>query len=540
MFFRHALAFERVGQQRRHPGQRQYQRAEQGKAQRQRHWREDFALYALKRENRHERQNDDRLGKQDRVAKLDRCVLQGLHTPGGGVVCRMGIVRAERQPYHQGLDQHHGAINDDAEVHCAERNQVGRHAARVHQDESKQQRQWNHRSDNQRSTPVAQENNQDRHHQCCADAEIFDYRVYGVVDEFGALIDRMDTHTRRQLRVQRGNFLLQFSDNLGSVLSFDHLYHAFNHVVASVERNNAGTRLRADGYRADVTHQYGFTVLGRHHYTRNVIHTAEQPLPAHHQRLVAPPQQPAADVSAVVGKRLAHVVERDAVFFQQIGVNIDLILLDQAAKTGDVGHPLDHAQAGADHPVLQRAHVGNRHAGRRVEHVAVNLAHRRGKRCQTGLNTRRQRDVLQFFQHLLARKVIIGVVSKRQRHYRQADHRHRTQLGDARDAAHFALDRQRHAALDFFRRQPGLLRHHLHLHVLHVGKGFYRQIVQRIPAQQGQRQRHQQHKNALLQCKCNQLIEHERSCYRVLPSSELSSSAPLVTTRSPARRPSTM
>ena len=60
----------------------------------------------------------------------------------------------DRQPNHERFDDHDGAVNDDAEVDCTQRNQVGRDAERIHQDKGNEQREWNHGGNHQRGDPA--------------------------------------------------------------------------------------------------------------------------------------------------------------------------------------------------------------------------------------------------------------------------------------------------------------------------------------------------------------------------------------------------
>ena len=59
------------------------------------------------------------------------------------------------------------------EVHRAQRNQVGRDAARMHQDEGKQQRQRNHGRHDQRRAPVTQKHHEYGDHQQGAHNQVF-------------------------------------------------------------------------------------------------------------------------------------------------------------------------------------------------------------------------------------------------------------------------------------------------------------------------------------------------------------------------------
>ncbi len=257
-----------------------------------------------------------------------------------------------------------------------------------------------------------------------------------------------------------------------------------------------------------VRDQHRLAVLGGHHGAPDIVEVAEDADAADHQCLVAAPQRAAADVGVVVDQRRAHLVDGDAVALQGIGIDLHLVFLDRAAEADDVGHARHDAQIGPDHPVLQRTDLVLRHLGRRFHDVAENLADGGRQRRQARLDAGRQRHLLQLFQHLLAREVVVGAVLEGQRDHRQPGDGHRAQLDLARHAAHLALDRQRHGALDFFRRLPRILRDDLHLHVLHVRERLDRQVGQRAVAEDGQRRRQHQHEDPLRQDEFNQFIEH--------------------------------
>ena len=68
-------------------------------------------------------------------------------------------------------------------------------------------------------------------------------------------------------------------------------------------------------------------------------------------RLTRPPPI----LALLLVKRLADLVDGDAIALQRIGVDPDLVFLHRAAETDDVGHALDNPEIGTDHPVLQSA-----------------------------------------------------------------------------------------------------------------------------------------------------------------------------------------
>ncbi len=511
------VAADRVGEQRRHERHRQDHGPEQRERQRVRDRREDLSLDPLEGEDRQEGEDDDGLREQDRVAELDHGVLERGEPPAVGPVCRVGVVGGDREPDHERLDQHHRAVDDDPEVHRAERDQVCRQPAPVDHDERDEERQRDDRGDDQRRAPVAQEDHEDRDHQRGAEREVLRHRLHGVVDEVGALVDRDDLHARRQPRFQSRQALVQRLDHELRVLALDHLHDALDDVVALVETDDPGARARARLHRGrDVADEDRAALAARDGDALDVLDRAEEPDPAHDERLLAPAQEPAAGVAARVAERLRHLVDRHRVLLQQVRVEPDLVLLQCPAEADHVGDAGHHAQVRADDPVLDRAHLVARHVGRRLERIPVDLAERVRERRELRLHAGREVDDLQLLEHLLPREVVVGPFGEGERHHREPGDRHRAQLHEPRHARHLALDRQRDQALHLLRRLARILGDHLDLDVLHVRERLDPQVERRAHAEARERGDEHQHEHALRQAERDDSIEHRRdgSAYR--------------------------
>ena len=425
-----------------------------------------------------------------------------------------------------------------------------------------------------------QKHNQYRDHQGCPHRQIFRHGGHRVVNQLGAVIHRPDRHAPGQARLHLCHPLLQCRDDLGGVLPLGHNDDALHHgiglefllralgaALAGVG-DDAGAHPPANTHCAKIRHHHRFAAFGRHHGAANVIEIGKQADAANHKGFRAALHQAAAVVGTVVLNRAGDLIEGDAEAFQRIRVDTYLILLDGRAEADHIGHAWHHAQARLDYPVLQRTHFVFRHGRRHFKHVAVHLAHRRGERAERGLHTGGQTDTLQAFNHLLARKIIVGAISKSQGHHRQSGNRHRADLCHAGRAGHADFNRQRDRTFHFFRCLTTKLRDDLHLHVLHVGKCLNRQIVGRAQAGQHQRAHCQQHEQALGDNKLDQAFEHgDGRCALVrrlaekirgtqrcgcvdstitvvsvwrhcaAANSDCSSSAPLTTTRSPRVMP---
>ncbi|MCY1173445.1 hypothetical protein D9M73_136050 [compost metagenome] len=131
---------QQVRRQHGNDGQRQHQRAGQGKNDGQRHRHKVLAFQALQREQWQEDGDDDQNPGGDRNRYFTHRPVNGVQTrqfAGGGV---------GRKALHNVFHDDHGCINQHADGNgqATQAHQVGRHAKGAHQDERDQCRQRKH------------------------------------------------------------------------------------------------------------------------------------------------------------------------------------------------------------------------------------------------------------------------------------------------------------------------------------------------------------------------------------------------------------
>ena len=121
--------------------------ADQRRDHRVRHRREDAALVALQREDRHVRRDDDQHREQRRPPDFGRRL-----EDRSACTRRRRSVRVPRSASRRNTfsTHDHRAIHDDAEIHRAERKQVGGNAAQVQAEERAEQRERNDERDDAR------------------------------------------------------------------------------------------------------------------------------------------------------------------------------------------------------------------------------------------------------------------------------------------------------------------------------------------------------------------------------------------------------
>ena len=110
----------------------------------------------------------------------------------------MGLMAGPAQMPHDILHHDHGAVNDDAKINGADRQQVGGNVTRVQHNESEQKSQRNRKRNNNRGAPAHQEEDQHQQHQDHAAHKIVFHRSCGDVNQRAAVIKRTYLNIRWQ------------------------------------------------------------------------------------------------------------------------------------------------------------------------------------------------------------------------------------------------------------------------------------------------------------------------------------------------------
>ena len=321
-------------------------------------------------------------------------------------------------------------------------------------------------------------------------------------------------------------------DDLGGILALDHQDNAFSDIILPVIGDHATAFGRTDRNFADIADADGPAVLRLDQGVRNVVHAGIKANAAHDHGLIATVHDAAADVAVGIAGCGFDIGERYAIAFQRIRLDSDLILLDCAAKAGDVGDAGHHADGRAHHEILDGAGFVQGHRCRLVEDIAIDFADCGAERRQTGHHAAGQIGITQFFKHLAAREIIVGAILKNQCDDRQAGYRHRPHVADPWRAGQCAFDRQRNGAFDLLGRLARLLGDDDDLYVLHIGEGLDRQCHHSAGAETDQRQHHDENEQAVGRDEPGNAVNHHSPAICAL-----SSSAPSPTMRSPGFSP---
>ena len=320
------------------------------------------------------------------------------------------------------------------------------------------------------------------------------------LDERGAVVEHVQARALRQRRPQVGHRLLDALDHLARVLALQHDDHAGDDLAAPVARDGALARL---GAHDDVGH---VAQVHRRAVARGQDHALEVGDVPHQAHAAQVDLLPAAHDDAAAGVGVAaldgghHVLARQPVGQQAVGIDQHLVLLHLPAEAVDLVHAGQRLQVGRHQPVLDGPQL-HRAEALALDGVLEDLAQARADGAQFGLGAGRQLLARggQPLEDHLPRPVGVGAVLEADDDLRQAGLRQRPHLGDARQAAHRQLDRVAHALLDVDRRQARRLRQDHHLRAGHVREGVDGQPRPGDGAggQQGHRRR--QHQQAVAQ-----------------------------------------
>ena len=152
-----------------------------------------------------------------------------------------------------------------------------------------------------------------------------------------------------------GQLLLDVADHFQRVLAVAGRGDARYHLALAVEFGDATPLVRPEFYARDVSDQHRRAALGLHHQALDVGLAAQVAAAAHHVLGLGHLDRTTANVAVGIADRLHHFHQRHAIRTQLDRIDHHLVLLDEAADAGHLGHARRLGQLVADEPVLQGA-----------------------------------------------------------------------------------------------------------------------------------------------------------------------------------------
>ncbi len=241
---------------------------------------------------------------------------------------------------------------------------------------------------------LGQVEEEDDAHNSHRQGELDDLVLQGVdapVDEVGSVIGDHYLHSGRQRRRDvAADLLLDPLDDVEHVLAEAHDHDAARHLALTVEIGDPAPDLRAHLHIRHVFHEDGCAVLIRAQGDILQIPCAfDVASAADHVLGAGEFEQPAFHIEVARSYGVHDLVQGDVVRFQPHGVDIDLILLHEAADGGYLGDARHAFQAEFHGVVLDGAEVCKvEPAGLVLQDIGEPPAEARCIRSEHGIDTR--------------------------------------------------------------------------------------------------------------------------------------------------------
>src|SRR5262249_20449109 len=396
--FPHLLGQQQRGEARRHHEGRD-QRADQRLGIGTRHRAEDLPLDARHGEERNERRHDDRGREEYGAVNLQRAhqyqpqtvVPAALMYGGIGSPGLLGELMEQATPLFRRalevavdvLHQDHGAVDDDAEIDRADREQVGVLAAQHQDHHAEEQRERDAGPDDDGAAQVAEKNPLDEENQQAAEHEVVQHGRGGDGDQRGAVVDRDELHTggERAVAIDLVDFAAHPRHHLVGVQGAVHDDDRGDHLVLVVAPGLPSRRHVADRALGYVFDEHRHAVRLEQQHVLDVldlvtlgevrraaaVHQADA---AYVDRLLAEVDRAPADVDVGVADRADDLRERDVVGVELVEIDFDVIFLRGAAPGVHLYHARHGEEPALEHPILHGAQIGQTEVRRADKLVA--------------------------------------------------------------------------------------------------------------------------------------------------------------------------
>ncbi len=297
----------------------------------------------------------------------------------------------------------------------------------LERDEREHHRQRQHHDRHQRAAQVPEKEQADQADDDAFLDQFLAQRVHGAVDQLGAVVDRHRLHAGRKGRLQLPELLLHPLDHARRVLPVAHHHDAAHRLPLAVQLGGAGAEGGPQRHGAQLAHQdRGPAGPGLHRDLPDVAGRAQVAAAAHVVVGGRDLQRLPAHVLVALAHRVDHVAEADAVGEQLVRVEVDLVLLHEAAHRGHLGHALHRGEGVAQGPVLEAAQLrGVALPGLVDQGVLVDPAHAGGVGAQRRVHPLGQGALhrVEVFQDAGAGPVDVGPVLENDVDERPPEHR---------------------------------------------------------------------------------------------------------------------
>ena len=150
------------------------------------------------------------------------------------------------------FDHDHRSIDDHAKIDRSQTHQVRRHTRVPHGQQGGHGGEGNRGRHDQSRTQVPEQNDEHDNNEHHPEPNIFRDRVNGLLDQFRAIVERIDVNTFRQRCLNLGDLVLHILDDLPRVASHQHHDHARYRLAIAIPGHRTLPQHRSETNFTDV------------------------------------------------------------------------------------------------------------------------------------------------------------------------------------------------------------------------------------------------------------------------------------------------
>ena len=357
---------------------------------------EHLTLDTREREDRDVNERDDQHAEDRRLDHFERCGFRHAEAFVLGQQSAKPVLLHAEAP-ETILHDDDSAIDDQAEVQCAEAHQIARHLILHHASDRQQHGERDHRRRDQCGADVSEQQEQHDNDEQRAFQKVLLNGLDRAIDKLGAIIDRRRDDTFRQRSRRLLQTLCNSLSHLAAVLAHEHKHRA-EHDLAAVLSCRACPQLFAHGDIGDIDNANRHTGAIGDDDALQVFNALSLAAATNEQLLAIAFDIACANVRIVLSQRLDDIVDAETGCSQTIRPRRHVVLTLITADRVDFSDAGRVAELRADDPVLQRAQifwrplrtVWTRCALSGFDRVHEDFAEAAGDRPQFGFDALRQ------------------------------------------------------------------------------------------------------------------------------------------------------
>ena len=258
------------------------------------------------------------------------------------------------EPAQAVFDDDDRAIDDEAEIDCAEAHEVAADVELEHAAGGHEHGEGDGQCGNEGCAKVAQEKEEDDDHQDSAFGEVGQDGMNGGINELGAAEDGAGADVRGKADLLHACFGRRGD---GATVGADQHLRRAHHDLVAILTGGSRAKLATNPDSGNVADVDGSAIALREDDGADLFEAVDAAADAHEVGLAFVLNEASASAGVVAFKGLGDIVKGQAVTDQLHGIGLDMVLLEVAALDVGVGDIADSLDLRPDDPVLDGAEI---------------------------------------------------------------------------------------------------------------------------------------------------------------------------------------